>query len=501
MSVTKRSRFKRMLWIAGPLTPVLFIVVLVLVGFGGSQALEYSSTPEFCASCHTMSPHYESWKVSPHAGEATCIECHSDPGALGEMAAHVKGVSMLYKTIAKIEPTLVMSHVVPNTSCEKCHQMDDEEAKGVRVSHKKHLDKGVSCQDCHFGLVHLANEAKPGDERFHQICLTCHDAQQVVLKANGSTSCTACHGDLTKITPADHSADWMGQHGNAAKTGQSCGQCHQADSAGPHGPMINPVLFVPSQKNDACATCHQAPMPHKTPYLLFHGTDARALGGATCATCHSPETTATPQPRHASANFCASCHSNVTMPHEKNWLSVHGQAAGASDNPACTTCHSSANRVNPTANYAANDFCFKCHAGYDMPHTEKFNADHGRLAHKAGISCLVCHSALNPVVSNVPHTANTYCAACHDQYRHPAGWVTEHGPTATESCYFCHSVEKGAKNSCQDCHPGKPGTHGLFHPDRYWFVTHREAARSQGEATCLKCHTGALSCSECHTKR
>lgn len=502
MSAAKRSRLSRFLRIAGPATPVLIIAGLLVLWFGGSTAMEYASTPEFCASCHSMTPHFDSWSVSPHVSEATCIECHSDPGALGEMAAHVKGIRMLYKTIAKISPTLVMSHTVPNSSCEKCHQMEDEKAKGVLVSHQKHLDKGVTCQDCHFGLVHLANEFKPGDERFHGICQSCHEAEKVVLTATGSTGCTACHSDLTNQIPADHTSDWLAKHGKAVTAGQNCGECHMAHSAGPHGPMTNPAIIYSAQTSDACVSCHQAPMPHPKPYLLYHGQDARAEGGASCTVCHSPATPATPRPNHASANFCSNCHSGVTMPHEQGWLSRHGAAAGTADNAACITCHSSANRVNPTAYYAANDYCVKCHNGFDMPHTQTFKAEHGRLAHKAGISCLVCHSALNPVISNAKHTSDTYCSACHDQYRHPAGWVAKHGSVVSQTCYYCHSEDVGAKNTCQDCHQGRPEEKRLFHSDRYYFFNHPRAVQELGEASCMRCHAEVQpSCSKCHANR
>jgi|GEM_PF-1882400 len=498
----KPSRLKRILRIAGPATPLVLALIAAIAWFGGSSAMDYASTPEFCASCHSMSSHFESWQVSPHAPEVTCIECHSDPGAFGEMAAHVKGVRMLYKTVARIQPSLVMSHKIPNSSCEKCHTMDDANAGGVRVSHKKHLDDGVTCQDCHFGLVHLANESKPADERFHNICLTCHEAKNVVLQATGSTSCTACHSDLSKQIPASHTADWLGQHGKSATAGENCGACHLADSAGPHGEMSNPANYRSDQQSDACATCHQAPMPHKEPYLLYHGSDARKMDSGICANCHSPATPATPKPAHSSSVFCSNCHSGVKMPHEAGWLSRHGEAAGRADNPVCMTCHSSANRVNPSAKYAANDYCVKCHAGLDMPHTGKFTSEHGRMALNSGISCMVCHSELNPVSPKAAHASGSYCAACHDQSKHAAGWVAAHGEKASQTCYICHSEEKSGKNSCQACHNGKPSEKRPFHPDQYWFLNHRLAAKAQGEQSCKKCHAEVQpSCSQCHKNR
>lgn len=502
MTTENKKRLWRIFGIAIPAN-LLLAIVLVVGGVGGGGAYYYTSTPQFCATCHSMSPHSESWKVSAHAETATCIECHSGPGPLDEFIAHMKGAKMLYMTVAGIEPHLTMSTKIPNSYCTKCHSMDQEPNIQVKVNHKAHLDKGTSCQACHFGLVHLADQPKAPNEQYHGLCLNCHETEKVVLKATGSTSCSACHADLTKVTPEDHTTDWMAKHGKLATSGQSCGQCHTSTSAGPHGPMANPAIFVSTQKSDSCASCHAVPMPHGVNYVKSHGVDAKKLGTTACASCHSPQTTVTPAPAYASANFCASCHAGVPMPHEKNFASIHGKVAGTSNNPSCATCHSSANPVNPTAKYAANDYCAQCHAGVEMPHTKQFTVSHGKAAHQSGISCAVCHSASNPIVSNVPHTSTSYCAACHDQYKHPAGWVATHGlKTTTQSCSTCHSVEQGAKNSCRDCHPGNPGEKKPFHPDRYWFINHGSAARAQGESSCAKCHSQVQpSCAQCHTRR
>lgn len=492
---------QRILRKAGWAAPFLVAGVLLLVGVGGPTAVTYSNTPEFCSSCHSMSDEFASWKVSPHADAATCIECHSDPGALGEMAAHVKGVRMLYMTIANVEPTLVMDHKIPNDYCEKCHKMEVEQPKGVMVNHQKHLKEGVTCQDCHAGLVHKANEFKPGNERFHNICIGCHAEKSVKLETNGSTGCTACHSVLTEITPADHGGHWMANHGKSSSK-QNCGECHLAASAGSHGAMSQPASFAVAQQGDQCASCHQTTMPHPTSYLQRHGADALSQGAGVCANCHSPLSPVTPKPDHAAANFCSNCHSGVTMPHGENWMSRHGAAAGTSDNPACIVCHSSGNRVRPAARYAASDYCVSCHAGQQMPHTEEFTASHGQHAVKSGISCLTCHSSLNPVAPQAGHASASYCAACHDQTKHEAVWIKAHGAQSDQLCFTCHSEDKGGKNACQACHQGDPKDKNQFHSDPYWFVTHRRAAKEQGEQACYKCHAEVQpSCSKCHSNR
>lgn len=505
MSEEKRPGLvQRILRIAGPAAPVLTALVLLVVGIGGGNAVNYASTPEFCNSCHYMSGEFQAWQESPHAPDVECIKCHSDPGAFGELAAHVKGVRMLFKTVVRVKPSLLMNHQISNAVCEKCHVMDDEKAQGVAVDHSGHLGKGVSCQDCHAGLVHKAPEYKAmsPDERYHPICLGCHESKNVVLKSNGPTSCTACHTDVSRIMPSTHKTDWMSQHGKSATQNQDCGQCHLATTSLPHGPMTQPALFVSTKQGDQCAACHQTTMPHTAPYLTRHGSDALTLGAQVCAKCHSPSTPANPNSGHASANFCSNCHGGVTMPHGNDWLAKHGTEAGTSENPTCNVCHSSANRVRPTAPYAANDFCIKCHAGLDMPHTKQWTTTHGQQALKSGISCLVCHSSLNPVNPVSNHASTAYCASCHNASKHHPGWIADHGAKVSPTCYICHSEEKGGNNSCQNCHNGKPEEKNPIHLDPYWFVNHRKAAQQQGEESCKTCHNEIQpSCSKCHSNR
>ncbi len=55
----------------------LLIVVLLL-------AMQASSTPRFCGSCHIMKPYYLSWQQSRH-NRIACIECHISPGIGAEL--------------------------------------------------------------------------------------------------------------------------------------------------------------------------------------------------------------------------------------------------------------------------------------------------------------------------------------------------------------------------------------------------------------------------------
>jgi cytochrome c nitrite reductase small subunit len=44
----------------------------------GGLAVPLTNHPKFCASCHTITPSYESWVKSSHK-DVTCVSCHVRP--------------------------------------------------------------------------------------------------------------------------------------------------------------------------------------------------------------------------------------------------------------------------------------------------------------------------------------------------------------------------------------------------------------------------------------
>ncbi len=57
-------------------------------------AVEVSSRPTFCGSCHIMTPYYESWKKSSHKGIA-CVDCHIPPGVTAEIRKKYEALSLV----------------------------------------------------------------------------------------------------------------------------------------------------------------------------------------------------------------------------------------------------------------------------------------------------------------------------------------------------------------------------------------------------------------------
>ena len=75
------------------------IVVALVVGLPAIAAflflaVEVSSQPPFCGTCHNMRPYYESWKHSSHH-DVACVECHIPPGIESEIQKKVEALSMV----------------------------------------------------------------------------------------------------------------------------------------------------------------------------------------------------------------------------------------------------------------------------------------------------------------------------------------------------------------------------------------------------------------------
>ncbi len=76
--------------------PMSFVVATVL-GLGlvaMLAAVQVSSTPQFCGTCHIMKPYYRSWQHSKH-NQIACVECHISPGITAEVRKKYEALSMV----------------------------------------------------------------------------------------------------------------------------------------------------------------------------------------------------------------------------------------------------------------------------------------------------------------------------------------------------------------------------------------------------------------------
>ncbi len=495
----------------------LLVGLLCVAGFTGIVvAFHETSTPRFCGSCHEMGYEFRTWRASSH-GRVSCGHCHYHPGVIGmvrtklgavrEAAVHVRD----RPDESEIGPGIAE---VPSERCLECHKREKLPGKFTYhlliITHRKHLERGAQCTDCHANLVH-GGKAPFKNTPTMAACLVCHDGEEAPnrcglchqklgevrpplynptwvnqhkenLATSGADVCQRCHGqDFCKTCHAitrPHPADWVRQHEKIDEDERKrCTTCHETRGRRPEA--------------DFCTECHEARRAHGSGFLARHPAEFQKEPDA-CGQCHKE-------------TFCADCHA-IYMPHGTGWLAEHAQAA-RDKRDSCRTCHE-------------DEFCRSCHtSGRPKSHTADWSQIHPATAKRSPDGCRVCHPTnycQRCHRKSLPqtHRAATwvrahggtaladrdscrachdsgYCAACHKGVAmpHPQGWLRSHPRSGIRqaACQICH-----AEAFCTACHRGsKPTSH-----TSQWSKTHgRQAARSK--AQCQKCH-GQQYCDVCH---
>jgi nitrate/TMAO reductase-like tetraheme cytochrome c subunit len=170
-------------------TAIIIFAALVVVAIAFAGVYTWASTPGFCNVCHIMKTRYVSWNRSAHWNKASCIQCHSEPGTLGEIKAHLQGARYLYSLITGARTRTVLRAEVSNASCARCHESDKLGflVRGHDPNHATHLELGINCAQCHDNLVHGTLGGDPS-RSYMASCQDCHRENDPA-----TLSCTTCH--------------------------------------------------------------------------------------------------------------------------------------------------------------------------------------------------------------------------------------------------------------------------------------------------------------------
>ncbi len=188
----------------------VLIVLVLTVGFIAANItmLQATSEPGFCMLCHVgtgtepLNQVY-TWKASAHANAGvSCLDCHGRPGFWGYMEAKViSGTKDIYGFVFKPRQHMIdvleristipmyATKSVPQETCLFCHtdsynqrirqerimsigvrfrnldsvvnpefrqehRLKDIFTEETAVDHRKFYDAGISCLQCHLGIVH-----------------------------------------------------------------------------------------------------------------------------------------------------------------------------------------------------------------------------------------------------------------------------------------------------------------------------------------------------------
>lgn len=268
-------------------------------------------------------------------------------------------------------------------SCVECHQQFESGASAPTqaMAHDVHLQRGLSCADCHGGDPASSDPAvamdrakgflgRPARADIPQFCARCHADPAYMRKYNPNL-------------PTDQYAKYLtSQHGKRFAGGDAdvpvCTSCHDAHGIRSKMDPASPVY--PTNIPGTCATCHSdaaimdrhgLPVNQHWDYsqsvhgqaLLFRGDRAAPH----CASCHGSHEAAKPG-AIAIGNVCAQCHSLTRDLFAK---SPHKAAHEALGLPECEVCHGNHLIRKPgdeMLGTGANAVCISCHepgsAGY-----------------------------------------------------------------------------------------------------------------------------------------
>jgi predicted CXXCH cytochrome family protein len=342
-------RFKALSLAAG------LLVAIGLVGMG--TAVEVSSRPQFCGSCHIMAPYYESWRESSHRNIA-CVDCHIPPGVTAEIRKKWEALSMVARYFTGTYGTNPWVEI-DDAACLCCHErrlLSGRELFGdVLFDHAAHLTgmrrgKTLRCTSCHGQIVqgsHIAVTAST--------CILCHFKN--TPSNTGTARCALCHRVPGTIV---RKAGLTFDHGEVARFGMDCTHCHQRPAGG-NGE-------VPRER---CLTCHnQADRLEKIgdPEFLhqMHVADHKV----DCMNCHlTLQHVARPHAAEVAAEGggCGTCHGGGHAPQESMYAGTGGRGVDPMPDPMflagvrCEGCHLAIPGREDGARKASAIGCMSCH--------------------------------------------------------------------------------------------------------------------------------------------
>lgn len=308
----------------------LFILIsglLILLGAGSATAVKLTMSPQFCSSCHEMTPEYRTWQVTSHSN-VQCTKCHIEPGLVNLITHKVSAVKELYFHFTdSYDRPIAMGHQIENYVCEQCHSPQNRNftvSGDLIIPHDRHSEKGIKCVSCHSGVAHgdIASRGVTTQGKLEDLgkwtiadgqqqtsgkyarpkmnaCIECHTSKKITIK------CEACHTSIA--IPQNHETDtWGTGHGKLAREDINyCNKCHSYSNEGSGINTGNKIADY-ARGNALCYNCHQKlPDSHGDEWKINHKYEARK-DKVGCLICHNQEKPADKD--RATKTYCAKCH-------------------------------------------------------------------------------------------------------------------------------------------------------------------------------------------------
>lgn len=489
----------------------LILTVVLLTAF-----FETTSQPEFCGSCHLMTPYIDAWKTSSHK-DVSCMTCHAKEGFDGFLETKFTALSMLANYATGIYKRSKPWAEIEDRNCLQCHETRLLEGKitmenGVHFDHTPHLTekrrgRQLRCTSCHSQIVqgehisitpttcflcHFKNLEKEDRENLSE-CTKCHDAPTEDQASFDHTSvagqdvpCQTCHQPM-----------WQGE-GLVRK--ERCGACHseidhinrfddiefihewhiekrKVDCQRCHDPIEHKQPDIAEFVSGSCNSCHSD--PHAPKLAIYKGEGSRLVegsfpdvmynSGVACMSCHKDPFSQAGEAR-VGDNTCTPCHSASYQKLAENWRTAfdsrisklekqlrsagkHARIEDARHDLALLKTGGAWHNPNYANRILAAVDKVLLQAGAPVQ-TVKLPAKSGE--------CLVCHSGIEAIDVNKPLSSFNHskhlgdreivCTTCHVGGKPEDSAHGRQRPTG-ESCATCHHGDNAvAKDNCAPCH-------------------------------------------------
>lgn len=402
-----------------------------------------------CTECHTLGSfselsfdHAAVYPLVDKHAHARCADCHPRDPTLGTARSrilpwlkHVEqatgGAPVRYSGVSQVcrdchrDPHLGQFEPLPQGDCERCHDIETFDIAGTYDHNTTQFPVGGAHRDLECSLCHPKTEVAPGLAAVRYVavprkCEDCHtDPHGGAFRSEyEQDDCAACHNEKSwHQVEFDHAL--TGFELGVEHRFVACAACHGAEAAprecvrchdDVHGTFLGPK----------CDECHMgvAGFPRVATMRVHERTRLPLVGRhATlpCSACHTDRldlkfTSLDPQ--------CGRCHED-DYPSAGSLTGMDHLLWGFSR--ACDQCHDAYRWDRAT--YLEHEKCFPIARG-----------EH------AGITCLRCHTSLEPLTMGTCTTFTADCMQCHEC----ADMSKEHREIEGFEC---------ADRKCWECHP------------------------------------------------
>ncbi len=217
-------------------------VILILL----IAAVQYTSTSQFCSSCHYMKPYFQSWETSSHK-DFECSICHYPPGGgiRSKLKKKIEGLVMVGRYWTKLYVKSKPWAEINDESClkEGCHDKRLLEGQvafnNVVFDHKIHFEdlkrgKRLKCTSCHSQIVQGEHITVTESS-----CFLCHFKESEHYPK--IQECSHCHNEKNLISEETSKYN----HTLVFENGFACNKCHS-----------NTIIGDGAVPKESCYKCH-----------------------------------------------------------------------------------------------------------------------------------------------------------------------------------------------------------------------------------------------------